>query len=245
MDMKIPELSGQVALVTGATSGIGRAVATQLAKQGAEVVVHGRNPDRGTQVVEEIQLAGGRARFVSADLSAPDAIPVLVEEAGQVDILVNNAGFSWFGESADLDAATLTRLLTSNIGAAFLLGAAVAPQMVTRGSGSIVNLGSMAGIIGLAGGAAYGATKAALISITKAWAAEYSPKGVRVNAVAPGPVHTAGSNAENIEALGRTTLLGRPADASEIASVIGFLASPRASYITGAVVPVDGGRTAV
>jgi NAD(P)-dependent dehydrogenase (short-subunit alcohol dehydrogenase family) len=117
--------------------------------------------------------------------------------------------------------------------------------MAARGHGSIINMSSMAGQIGLAGGAAYGATKAALASMTRAWAAEFSHDGVRVNAVAAGPVFTEGAKPERTVALGKTTLLNRAADPEEIAEVVGFLASPHASYITGAIVAVDGGRTAI
>jgi NAD(P)-dependent dehydrogenase (short-subunit alcohol dehydrogenase family) len=241
----IRDLDGQVALVTGATSGIGRAIALQLARQGATVVVHGRDVNRGVQVVEEIELSGGTARFVSVDLSDPQQAPVLASEAGDVDVLVNNAGFSWFGPTADLDAITLDRLFASNVQAPYLLVAAIAPKMVERGRGSIINLASMAGTVGLAGGAAYGATKTSLASFTRSWAAEFSPKGVRVNAVAPGPVYTEGAKRENIDTLAATTLIGRGAQPEEIAEAVGFLASPRASYITGAVIAVDAGRTAV
>jgi len=117
--------------------------------------------------------------------------------------------------------------------------------MVARGKGSIINIGSMAGEIGLVGGAAYGATKAALSSMTRAWAAEFSPSGVRVTAVASGPVYTAIQAPETTEVIGSTTLLKRAANVEEIAEIVGFLASPRASYITGAIVAADGGRTAV
>jgi NAD(P)-dependent dehydrogenase (short-subunit alcohol dehydrogenase family) len=103
-DTRLKDLEGQTALVTGATSGIGRAVAVQLAAQGATVLVHGRDADRGVQVLEEIELGGGHARFVGADISTTEGIQTLVEEAGDVDILVNNAGFSWFGPYVDLDA---------------------------------------------------------------------------------------------------------------------------------------------
>jgi NAD(P)-dependent dehydrogenase (short-subunit alcohol dehydrogenase family) len=238
------DLEGQVALVTGATSGIGRAVAIQLAGHGATVLVNGRDASRGTAVIEEIELSGGRARFIAADLATPEGIAGLVADAGDIDILVNNAGFSWFGPSVELDADRFDDLFDANVRAPYLLTAAFAPGMVAKGSGNIVSIASMAGTIGLAGGAAYGATKLSLVALTRAWAAEYSPSGVRVNAVAPGPVYT-GTKSGRTEALGETTLLGRAAQPEEIAEVVEFIASPRASYITGAVIPVDGGRTAI
>ncbi len=243
-DTSSHELDGQTALVTGATSGIGRAIAIQLAAQGARVLVHGRDAARATEVIEQIELAGGEARFVAADISTADGIQTLVDEAGDVDLLVNNAGFSWFGPTADLGAEKFDALFDANVRAPYLLTAAFAPAMVAKGAGNIISLASMAGTIGLAGGAAYGATKLSAVALTRAWAAEYSPSGVRVNAIAPGPVYTA-SDPVNIKALGDTTLLGRAAQPEEIAEVVGFVASPRASYITGAVIPVDGGRTAV
>jgi NAD(P)-dependent dehydrogenase (short-subunit alcohol dehydrogenase family) len=239
------DLEGLRALVTGATSGIGQAAAEELSRHGAEIVVHGRDPDRGSAVVDAIIAADGKARFVAADLTDPAQVDYLADQAGPVDVLVNNAGFSWFGPTADLDVATFDRLFAANVRAAYLLVAALAPKMAARGSGSIISLGSMAGQIGLAGGAAYGATKATLAAMTRSWAAEFSPSGVRVNAVAAGPVLTSGADTDRIEALGATTLLARPAQPGEIASVIAFLASAKASYITGAVIPADGGRTAI
>jgi NAD(P)-dependent dehydrogenase (short-subunit alcohol dehydrogenase family) len=239
------DLDGSVALVTGATSGIGRAAAEELGRCGAELIVHGRDPGRASAVVDTITAQGGKARFVAADLADPAQLDHLAAQAGPVDVLVNNAGFSWFGPTADLEVATFDRLFAANVRAAYFLVAALGPQMAARGSGSIISLGSMAGQIGLAGGAAYGATKATLAAMTRSWAAEFSPSGVRVNAVAPGPVLTNGAAPDRIEALGATTLLSRPAQPGEIASVIAFLASPKASYITGAVIAVDGGRTAI
>ena len=238
------DLDGISALVTGATSGIGRAAAEELGRHGAEIVVHGRDAARGSAVVDTITAQGGKARFVAADLSDPAQLDHLAEQAGPVDVLVNNAGFSWFGPTADLDVATFDRLFAANVRAAYFLVAALAPKMAARG-GSIINIGSMAGQIGLAGGAAYSATKATLAAMTRSWAAEFSPSGVRVNAVAAGPVLTNGAAPERIEALGATTLLARPAQPGEIAGVIAFLASPKASYITGAVIAADGGRTAI
>jgi NAD(P)-dependent dehydrogenase (short-subunit alcohol dehydrogenase family) len=196
-------------------------------------------------VVDTISVAGGKARFVGADLGDPARLEYLVEQAGPVDVLVNNAGFSWFGPTTDLDVATFDRLFAVNVRAAYFLVAALAPKMAAQGSGSIINIGSIAGQIGLAGGAAYSATKATLAAMTRSWAAEFSPSGVRVNAIAAGPVLTNGAAPERIEALGATTLLARPAQPREIAGVIAFLASPKASYITGAVIAADGGRTAI
>ena len=239
------DLEGVSALVTGASSGIGRAAAEELARHGADVVVHGRDARHGAAVVDAITAEGGTARFAAADLSDQGQLDELIDQAGPVDVLVNNAGISWFGPTAELAAATFDRLFAINVRAPYYLVAALAPTMAARGSGSIVNVGSMAGQIGMPGGAAYGATKATLASMTRSWAAEFSPSGVRVNAVAPGPVLTAGAAPDRIQALGATTLLGRAAQPAEIAELIAFLASPKAGYITGAVIAADGGRTAV
>jgi len=240
----VRDLEGKVALITGATSGIGTAAAMQLAAQGATVIVHGRDADRGAAVVAEIENGGGSARFVGADLGEPAEALRLAREAGDVDILVNNAGFAWFGPSAKLDAKTLDQLFAANVQAPYLLVSVLAPKMVARGDGVIINIASRAGAVGQPDSAAYGATKAALASLARSWAAEYGPAGIRVNAISPGPVYTGAAKRELFDASGKTTLLGRAAEPSEIAEVIGFLASPRASYITGTNIAVDGGRTA-
>jgi NAD(P)-dependent dehydrogenase (short-subunit alcohol dehydrogenase family) len=199
-------------------------------------------PPRGAAVVAEIENGGGSARFVGADLGEPAQALRLAREAGDVDILVNNAGFAWFGPSATLDAKTLDQLFAANVQAPYLLVSVLAPKMVARGDGVIINIASRAGTVGQPTTAAYGATKAALTSFARSWAAEYGPAGIRVNAVSPGPVYTNAAEREVFDSLGETTVLGRAGQPQEIAEVIGFLASPRASYITGTNVAVDGGR---
>ena len=144
----VRDLEGKVALVTGATSGIGKAAAIQLAAQGATVIVHGRDADRGAAVVAEIENGGGSARFVGADLGEPAEALRLAREAGDVDILVNNAGFAWFGPSAELDAKTLDQLFAANVQAPYLLVSVLAPKMVARGDGVIINIASRAGTVG-------------------------------------------------------------------------------------------------
>ena len=241
------ELSGRRALVTGGTSGIGRATAEALAREGARVLISGRNEARGAEVVAAIEAGGGEAEFVRADLESSDDVRALAERAATVDILVNNAGVFPVGATHEVSEATFDETFAVNVKAPFLLTAAIAPKMVARGAGTIVNVTTMVAEFGMAGLSAYGASKAAVALLTKAWAAEYGPQGVRVNAVSPGPTSTPGTDAmgEGFADIVSTIPLGRAADPEEIAEAIVFLASDRASYLNGAVIPVDGGRVAV
>jgi NAD(P)-dependent dehydrogenase (short-subunit alcohol dehydrogenase family) len=239
---------GKTVLVTGSTSGIGRAAAEQFGRADAQVVVTGRDATRGQDVVDAIESAGGRARFIAADLSAPDGAWDLAQAAGAIDVLVNNAGIFPFGLTHEIPIEDVQAALKFNVVAPFTLTAALVPGMIKRGQGAIVNVSTMVASFGLPGMSAYGASKAALELLTKAWAAEYGPAGIRVNAVSPGPTRTPGTAAmgeEGIQQLAATLPLGRAADAREIANTIVYLASDDASFINGAIVAVDGGRVAV
>ena len=242
------ELEGKTALITGGTSGIGREVAKQLAERGAEVIVTGRDSERGSETVGEIEAAGGSARFLAADLADFEAIGRLAEEVGAVDVLVNNAVAFTFAPTPEETREGYEAMFDVNVRAPYFLTAALAPKMGERGGGSVINVTTMVAELGMPGSSAYGATKAALASLTRTWAGEFAPLGVRVNAVTAGPTRTEGTDAmseEERDFVVGLTSIGRIAEANEIAELIAFLASSRSSYMTGANVAADGGATAV
>ncbi len=245
-------LSGSTALVTGGNSGIGRASAIALAELGAHVVLSGRDLARGEQVVAAIRAAGGKADFVATSLDDEASARDLARQAtelggGHVDVLVNNAGIFPFGPTHEATEADFDSVYAVNVKAPFFLVAELAPAMARRGRGAIINVTTMVAEFGMASMALYGSSKAALVLLTKSWAAEYGPSGVRVNAVSPGPTRTEGTApmGEALDQLASAAPLGRPGLPEEIAAAVAYLASDQASFVQGAVLPVDGGRVAV
>ncbi|SDO40092.1 NAD(P)-dependent dehydrogenase, short-chain alcohol dehydrogenase family [Paenibacillus sp. yr247] len=240
------------ALITGGTSGIGRAVSNQLAALGIHVVVTGRNTDRGEKTVAAIRAAGGKADFVQTDLRDASSARSLAKRAvelgnGRVDILINNAGIFPFGPTHETTEEDFESVYALNVKVPFFLVAELAPLMAERGKGSIVNISTMVADYGMSGMSLYGSSKAAISLLTKAWAAEYGPSGVRVNTVSPGPTRTEGTDAmgEGLDQLAAQAPAGRPASADEIAEAVVFLATDRSSFIHGANLAVDGGQTAI
>jgi NAD(P)-dependent dehydrogenase (short-subunit alcohol dehydrogenase family) len=247
--MQSNRLSGRTALVTGSTSGIGRAIALGLAAEGAHVAVSGRDAIRGDEVVAAIRGGGGRAGFVAADIGASaDAARALAADAqrvlgGRVDVLVNNAGLYPSGPTADLQDAQLDAMLAVNVRAPHALVAALAPAMAARGAGTIINIGSWVSRIGVGQGALYASTKAAIEALTRGWAAEFGPSGVRVNAVSPGVTLTGGTEAAKpiLDAMAARTPAGRVGTPEEVAAAVVWLASDDASFVHGTTLDVDGG----
>jgi len=240
------------ALITGGTSGIGRATANKLAQLGIHVIVVGRDSKSGEKTVMEIRAAGGKADFISSDLRDASSAREVARRAveignGNMDILINNAGIYPFGPTHETTEEMFDRVYSLNVKVPYFLVAELAPLMAKRGKGAIVNLSTMAADYGAPGMSLYGSSKAAINLLTKVWAAEYGPSGVRVNAVSPGPTRTEGTDAmaEGLDQLAAQAPAGRPAKADEIAEAIVFLATDRASFIHGAKLAVDGGRTAI
>ena len=239
------ELANQTALVTGGTAGIGLACARLLAREGASVIVSGRHERRGDAAAAGLNSG---ARFIQADLSDIHSVKSLVRQAGNVDILVNNAASFPASLTIEQEVSTFEKTFDTNVRGTYFLAAGLVPGMIDRGRGSIINVTTMVASKGVPGASAYSASKAAVESLTRTWAAEFGAHGVRVNSVAPDPTKTEGVQAEwgdTNEELGRALPLGRTAEPEEIAQAVLFLASPRSTYITGSTLHVDGGGTAI
>ncbi|OBK19105.1 SDR family NAD(P)-dependent oxidoreductase [Mycobacterium asiaticum] len=239
------ELIDHTAVVTGGTAGIGLEAARLLASEGATVIISGRDPVRGELAAEAI---GPNARFVKTDMADAESVQALVQQCGDVDIIVNNAASFPSALTVDQDMSSFETMFDTNVRGAYFLVAGLVPGMLERGRGSIVNVTTMVAVKGVAGASGYSASKAALESLTRTWAAEFGASGVRVNSVAPGPTRTPGVAAEwgeVNEELGKALPLGRTAHPAEIAEAVLFLSSPRASFITGSTLHVDGGGSAV
>ena len=244
-------LEGKVALVTGSTSNIGKGVAIAMAAEGASVVVTGRDPARGASVVNLIKAAGGHAAFVAADLNgsaasseqlAADAVGAF----GPVTVLVNNAGIYPPDGTQVTQEDTFDRVFAVNVKAPFFLTAALIGGMCEVGGGAIINLGSWIARLGIPSGAVYAATKGALETLTRTWAAEFGPQGVRVNAISPGVVFDdPGDVPEQARTAMATTPVGKPGAPADIAAAAVYLASDEAAFVHGAVFDVDGGRSNV
>jgi len=238
------ELAYKTALITGGTAGIGLACARLMSREGASVIITGRDAERGKAAAATID---GNVRFIKADLADIESVRSLVEQAGDIDILVNNAASFPAALTVDQGVDAFEKTFDTNVRGTYFLAAGLVPGMLERGHGSIVNVTTMVANKGVPGAGAYSASKAAVESLTRTWAAEFGSRQVRVNSVAPGPTKTEGVEAEwgeTNEELGRALPLGRTAKPEEIAESVLFLASPRSTFITGSVLHVDGGGTA-
>ena len=244
-------LDGRAALVTGSSRGIGAATAERLAAEGAAVVVnYSGRADAAADVVARIVDGGGQAVAVQGDVRDPASAAALVEatldQYGRLDILVNNAGITRDGLLVRMSDDDWSDVIDTNLSGAFHTTRTAARHMMKARSGSIINVASVVGLTGNAGQANYAAAKAGLVGMTKAVARELAPRGVRVNAVAPGFIATDMTDAMPAaarEAVTGLIALGRLGAAADIAAAIAFLASDDASYITGQVLVVDGGMT--
>jgi NAD(P)-dependent dehydrogenase (short-subunit alcohol dehydrogenase family) len=249
----VSRLEGKVAVVTGATSGMGRAVARLFAGEGASVVCSGRNPGRGDAVVQEIHSEGGRAVFVPGDVGDPQTSRRLVDEArrsfGSVDVAVACAGRLGLGALSDLSVDDWRRTVSVNLDAVFYLLRVALPAMRERGSGSVVVVSSIAAFKGFPNHAAYCASKGALVALVRQVAIDYGPQ-IRINAICPGPVDTpliwdsAAAFPEPdkaVAAVAERTLLKRLGQPEDVARAALFLASSDSEWMTGTTLTIDGG----
>nr|WP_202490003.1 SDR family oxidoreductase [Streptomyces sp. SID8381] len=233
---------------SGAIGGLGHVIAGVLLEAGAHVIITGRNAEAGARALSALPQGGEAATFIHADLAGVDGVRNLAERAGDVDILINNASIVLFAATVDQSEEGFDAAFAANVRAPFFLTAALVPGMRRRGGGSIVMVSSTAARVGINGLAVYGATKGAVEALTRAWASEFAVDGIRVNAVLPGPMLTAktvASMGTDVGGMAQTTALRRVGEPIEVARAAAFLAGDAASYITGAVLAADGGRTAI
>lgn len=244
------DLSGKVALVTGASRGLGFAIAEGFAKQGAAVILNGRNPETLEKSAERIRANGGTAHISSFDVTDATSIKVAVDKIktsiGEIDILVNNAGIQHRQMIADLDEADWRRVLETNLTAPFLMAQAIAPDMVARKSGKIINICSLTSEVGRANIAPYTTAKGGLKMLTKSMAVEWAKDNVQVNGIGPGyfltEMNTALVEDEQFNSwVCNRTPAGRWGDPDELAGAAIFLASGASNYVNGQVIYVDGG----
>jgi NAD(P)-dependent dehydrogenase (short-subunit alcohol dehydrogenase family) len=251
------KLDGKVALITGGTSGIGRATAALLAKEGAAVALTGRNQERGEGVAQAINDAGGEAIFIRSDVRFADdcrqAVEQTLERFGRIDVLFNNAGVLYASTVPECTEEEWDETIDSSLKGAFLMSKYALPSMIERGSGSIIHTSSGWGILGGERAAAYCAAKGGLVVMAKAMAIDHGPHGIRVNCVCPGDVDTPmlpddaqkrGMSWEDYMASASDRPLGRVGTAEEIARAVLFLASDDSSFVTGEALVVDGGGIA-
>lgn len=241
-------LANQIALVTGAGRGIGRAIALKFAAAGADVICVSRTADNAAKVAQEVQALGRKSWAHALDVADAAAVSATMEkilaETGRVDILVNNAGVTRDGLLMRMSEADWDSVLDTNLKGAFLVTKALSRAFIKQRSGRIINISSVIGLIGNAGQANYAASKAALIGFTKSVARELASRGITANAVAPGFIETdmtAGLNEQLRGEVLKTIPLGGFGRAEDIAEAVLFLSSPGARYITGQVLTVDGG----
>jgi NAD(P)-dependent dehydrogenase (short-subunit alcohol dehydrogenase family) len=244
-------LQGRTAFVTGATSNLGKAIAVAFAREGARVLVHGRDETRAALVVDRIRAEGGSADYLLDDLDGSregaERLAALATEklGGRIDVLVNNAGIFPATSTPGTDEATFDRVFAVNVKAPYFLTAAIAPAMASRGAGVIINLGSWIVRLAVPLGTAYSASKGALETLTRVWSAEFGNAGVRVVGISPGVMAEDDLDAHPAAAMMRGTPGGRPGAATAVADAAVFLASDEASFVHGTILDVDGGRTSV